>query len=135
MANTGDFEKSLDAAVEKLEAIMLRNLNMAGDLVANAAKDKVGVDSGALKADIRSEVENNGDQAKAVIGNSLDYAIYHHQGTGIYATDGSGRKTPWVYTDPKTGEKVWTQGSRPNPYLQDAVLENQGNIEKLLGGM
>ena len=64
MANTGDFEKSLDAAVEKLESIMLRNLNMAGDLVANAAKDKVGVDSGALKADIRSEVENNGDQLR-----------------------------------------------------------------------
>ena len=30
----------------------------------------------ALKADIRSEVENNGDQAKAIIGNSLEYAIF-----------------------------------------------------------
>ena len=39
------------------------------------------------------------DQAKmqAIIGNTLEYAIYQELGTGEYALEGKGRKGYWVY--------------------------------------
>lgn len=135
MADTGDFEASVDAAVDEIERMLIRNMGLALDQVANTAKTKVGVQSGALRADIRPlGVEVNGDEIVGAVGNTEEYAPYHHQGTGIYAQDGNGRKTPWVYQDPKTGQFVYTKGSKPNPYLKDAVEQEQGNISKLLGG-
>lgn len=129
-----EFERGVDAAVLKYVAIVAGNMQIAMDVVANNAKGKVGVDTGSLKADIKTGVEVDGVEVKGTVGNTLEHAVYHHQGTGIYATDGDGRKTPWGYTDPKTGEKIWTKGSKPNPYLQNAIDEEQGKITKLLGG-
>lgn len=135
MADTGDFEASVDKAVENIQELLIRNMGLALDQVANTAKTKVGVQSGALRADIRSlGIEIQGDEIVGHVGNTLEYASYHHQGTGIYAIDGNGRKTPWIYEDPKTGEKIFTRGSKPNPYLKDAVEQEQVTISKLLGG-
>lgn len=135
MADTGDFEASVDKAVENIQELLIRNMGLALDQVANTAKTKVGVQSGALRADIRSlGIEIQGDEIVGHVGNTLEYAPYHHQGTGIYAIDGNGRKTPWIYEDPKTGEKIFTRGSKPNPYLKDAVEQEQVTISKLLGG-
>lgn len=135
MANTGEFESSVDNAVKEIEQMLIRNMDVALDQVANTAKTKVGVRDGALRADIKSlGVEISSSEIIGSVGNTLEYAPYHHQGTGIYAADGNGRKTPWAYKDPKTGETIFTRGSKPNPYLKDAVEEEQGNISKLLGG-
>lgn len=135
MANTGEFESSVDNAVKEIEQMLIRNMDVALDQVANTAKTKVGVRDGALRADIKSlGVEISNSEIVGSVGNTLEYAPYHHQGTGIYAADGNGRKTPWAYKDPKTGETIFTRGSKPNPYLKDAVEEEQGNISKLLGG-
>lgn len=49
-----------------------------------------GLGSSSLKESITHEVENN----EAVIGSNKDYAVYVHQGTGIYAMNGDGRTTP-----------------------------------------
>lgn len=129
-----DFEQGVDAAVLKYVEILAENMQIAIDVIANTAKEKVGVDTGSLKADIKTGVEIDGAEVKGTVGNTLEHAVFHHQGTGIYATDGDGRKTPWGYKDPKTGEVIWTKGSKPNPYLQDAVDEEQSKISKLLGG-
>ncbi|MDN5493909.1 MAG: hypothetical protein L0G21_01345 [Lactococcus raffinolactis] len=113
----------------------MQNMELTLDHVAGKAKEKVGVGTGALRADTRSlGVEIVGDEVHGAVGNSLEHAIYHHQGTGIYAVSGDGRKTPWVYEDPKTGEKIYTRGSKPNPYLKDTIEQEQSTISKLLGG-
>lgn len=47
------------------------------------------------------------DQGKmqAIIGNTLEYAIYQELGTGEYALEGKGRKGYWVYVkDSDTGK-------------------------------
>ena len=135
MADTRAFEQSCDNSVNKMQELLMQNMEQTLDHVAGKAKEKVGVGTGALRADTRSlGVEIVGDEVHGAVGNSLEYAIYHHQGTGIYASDGNGRKTPWVYEDPKTGDKIYTRGSKPNPYLKDTIEQEQSTISKLLGG-
>ena len=135
MADTRAFEQACDNSVNKMQELLMQNMELTLDHVAGKAKEKVGVGTGALRADTRSlGVEIVGDEVHGAVGNSLEYAIYHHQGTGIYAEEGNGRKTPWVYEDPKTGEKIYTRGSKPNPYLKDTIEQEQSTISKLLGG-
>ena len=135
MADTRAFEQACDNSVNKMQELLMQNMELTLDHVSGKAKEKVGVGTGALRADTRSlGVEIVGDEVHGAVGNSLEYAIYHHQGTGIYASDGNGRKTPWVYEDPKTGEKIYTRGSKPNPYLKDTIEQEQSIISKLLGG-
>ena len=135
MADTRAFEQACDNSVNQMQELLMQNMELTLDHVAGKAKEKVGVGTGALRADTRSlGVEIVGDEVHGAVGNSLEYAIYHHQGTGIYASDGNGRKTPWVYEDPKTGEKIYTRGSKPNPYLKDTIEQEQSTISKLLGG-
>ena len=135
MADTRAFEQSCDNSVNKMQELLMQNMEQTLDHVAGKAKEKVGVGTGALRADTRSlGVEIVGDEVHGAVGNSLEHAIYHHQGTGIYAVNGDGRKTPWSYDDPKTGEEIWTKVSKPNPYLKDTIEQEQGNIAKWLGG-
>ena len=135
MVDTRAFEKACDEADKLVLDILVQNMELTLDHVAEKAKEKVGVGTGALRADTRSlGVEIVGDEVHGAVGNSLEHAIYHHQGTGIYAVNGDGRKTPWSYDDPKTGEKIWTRGSKPNPYLKDTIEQEQSTISKLLGG-
>ena len=135
MADTRAFEQDCDNSVNKMQELLMQNMELTLDHVAGKAKEKVGVGTGALRADTRSlGVKIVGDEVHGAVGNSLEYAIYHHQGTGIYASDGNGRKTPWVYEDQKTGEKIYTRGSKPNPYLKDTIEQEQSTISKLLGG-
>ena len=135
MADTRAFEQACDNSVNQMQELLMQNMELTLDHVAGKAKEKVGVGTGALRADTRSlGIEIVGDEVHGAVGNSLEYAIYHHQGTGIYASDGNGRKTPWVYEDPKTGEKIYTRGSKPNPYLKDTIEQEQSTISKLLGG-
>lgn len=135
MADTRAFEQSCDNSVNQMQELLMQNMEQTLEYVAGKAKGRVGVDTGALRADTRSlGVEIVGDEVHGAVGNSLEYAIYHHQGTGIYAVNGNGRKTPWVYEDPKTGEKIYTRGSKPNPYLKDTIEQEQSTISKLLGG-
>ena len=135
MADTRAFEQACDNSVNKMQELLMQNMEQTLEYVAGKAKGSVGVGTGALRTDTRSlGVEIVGDEVHGAVGNSLEYAIYHHQGTGIYASDGNGRKTPWVYEDPKTGEKIYTRGSKPNPYLKDTIEQEQSTISKLLGG-
>jgi hypothetical protein len=135
MADTSAFEKSCDDSVKQMQELILHNMESTLDYLAQKAGNKVGVDTGALRADTRSlGAKIVGDEVHGAAGNTLEYALYHHQGTGIYALNGDGRKTPWSYEDPRTGKKVFTKGSKPNPYLKDTIEQEQGNIAKLLGG-
>lgn len=135
MADTRAFEQSCDDAPKQLQKLLVQNMENTLDYLAQKAGGKVGVDTGALRADTKSLGSKVvGDEVHGAVGNTLEYALYHHQGTGIYAVDGDGRKTPWIYEDPRTGKKVFTKGSKPNPYLKDTIEQEQSNIAKWLGG-
>lgn len=76
----------------------------------------------------------------AIIGTNLEYAVYVHQGTGIYAVHGDGRKDAWTWYDPSGDYTVdgqpgfiTTIGQPPHPFLTDAlhtVIPQIPNIEE-----
>ncbi len=80
------------------------------------------------------------DSAKgeATVGNPLENAIWEEFGTGQYALNGDGRKTPWVYKDAK-GNWHRTSGKRPKRALQKAFIscrvKMQKRLEDILRGM
>lgn len=120
--------------VKLLPDAIAKGLELCGQIVENDAKRKCPVDDGTLRASIGHEVEDN----MCEIGTNVEYATFVHEGTGIYAVNGNGRKeVPWKY---KTPDGKWhtTKGQKPVPFLRDAVDENMNEFtkvfENLLGG-
>lgn len=102
-------------------------LGKACALVEGSAKEYCPAKTGDLRQSIAFEVLGN----IGVVGTNLYYAPYVHQGTGIHAKNGDGRKdVPWRYQD-KDGKWHSTEGQRPQPFLQDALDENKNNIRKI----
>jgi hypothetical protein len=57
------------------------------------------------------------------VGSNVPWAIFVEYGTGIYADNGQGRQSPWVWRD-KNGDYHWTRGIEPQHYLLKAVTEH-----------
>lgn len=100
-------------------------MKQACALVEGDAKKNCPVDDGQLRQSITYEITDNG--TVGVVGTNVEYAPYVHQGTGVYAVNGDGRKDRWSYKDE---EGVWhsTIGQKPNPFLEQALDENRKNI-------
>ena len=120
--------KGLDKLLGKLDTIqkeqcIQRALTKSCLIVEAQAKVNCPVDDGQLRQSIGSEVKGN----IGAIGTNVEYAPYVHQGTGIYAVNGDGRKTRWKYQDAK-GEWHSTIGQQPNPFLERALDANREEI-------
>lgn len=138
MSDQAAFEASIERAILEIYARLVANMTTATLVVERTAKQNCPVDQGILRADIKSEVKPGADEIVGEIGNTIEYAPYVHQGTGIYAVNGDGRKTPWFVPEIKggkyAGEGFWTRGQKPQPYLEDAKIENIGKITGILAG-
>lgn len=55
--------------------------------------------------------------------NGEPYPLYVEYGTGIYADNGQGRQSPWVWRD-KNGDYHWTRGIKPQHFLLKAITEH-----------
>lgn len=136
MADNSDFVKSLNRGKTQILDMLVGNMQASCLYVERDAKRNCPVDMGPLRASIHSEVDQEPDRIVGRIGSNMDYAPYVHNGTGIYAKDGNGRKTPWGY-EVKAGKYKgfhWTHGQKPQPFLQNAVIKNRAAISRLLGG-
>ena len=68
------------------------------------------------------------DNGVVYVGSIAGHSIYVEKGTGIWAEDGNGRKTPWVYYDQKTQQYVKTRGMHKQPFLGPAFENNKSQI-------
>ena len=98
-------------------------------LVVRSAKQKAPVgETGNLRALIaKGEATPVGIEVRS----HAEYSVYQEYGTGIYAENGKGRKTPWAY--PSGGGFVWTRGNHPQPFMRPALDENKAEFEAILG--
>ena len=64
---------------------VFRILNQKANQVKNVAVSLAPVDQGKLRSSIASTVQNEGGQPVAYVGTNVDYAIYVHEGTGLYS--------------------------------------------------
>ena len=120
--------KGLDELLKKLDnlqsdQIVKEALTKSCLIVEAEAKERCPYDDGQLKQSITSVVNKN----TGAVGTNVEYAPYVHQGTGIYAVNGDGRKTRWKYQDAK-GEWHSTIGQPPNPFLEKALDANREEI-------
>ncbi len=136
MDDNREFIKSIEEATLKIITDTRKNMNTAVKLIEGEAKKECPVDMGILRASMFSRVEVNDAEIIGIIGNTMSYSVYIHQGTGLYATNGDGRKTPWRYKSLAGKYKGWhyTKGQAPNPFLDRAKLNSRQKITKLLGG-
>lgn len=131
------FRSAMENATTTMIARAVENMNTACLVVERKAKVKCPVDMGILRGSMFSKVSLSGGRIVGRIGNQMEYAPYVHQGTGIYATDGNGRQTPWGYMVLRgkyAGFHI-THGQKPQPFLDKAKIEEKDRISFILGGV
>ena len=130
--------EGLDKLIDKIEDIsdvqaIASAMQDACNLVEGAAKDKAPKDTGALRRSITSKIEVNGSEIDGIVFTPLEYAPYVEYGTGLFAENGNGRQTPWVYRDDE-GNYHYTHGQHPQPFLRPALNENKDEIIQIIKG-
>ena len=135
MPDNDEFIRSMENTTLKMVMDMSRKMDKACLVVESQAKQNCQVDIGILRASITSETEVTAREIVGRVGTNEEYGPYVHNGTGIYAKDGNGCKTPWGYTVRAGKHKGfhWTQGQRPQPFLENAKLEKKSAVERILG--
>jgi len=106
--NSGEILRALE---EKKKAA----LTGIGIQAEGFAKRSTPVDLGTLRNSMTHAVR--GDDV--YIGSNIPYAGFVELGTGIYASDGKGRKSPWGYYD-RNGKYHVTRGQKPHHMLKKA---------------
>lgn len=96
--------------------------------VERRAKRLVPVNHGLLRASITARVVYRGSLPIGQVGTKVKYAIYVHEGTGIYGPRGTPitpKKSPFLVFKPK-GSKNYirvksVKGMKATPFLRDAL--------------
>ena len=117
-----DVLANLENTIDKIKVCESVAIDRGCQVIENKAKELCPVDDGVLRASITHKVqESSVGTITGTVGTGVEYAPYVHQGTGLFAVDGDGRKEPWVYKDAK-GQFHKTIGQKPQPFLLDASI-------------
>lgn len=106
------FAKRLDRS--KSQALKAAAAVLHGS-AAQIIRDEGRVDTGAMMGGFG--IEEKGSEV--VLYNAQEYAIYHEYGTGVWAEDGKGRETPWVYFNEKLQQYVETDGMEAIAFMRN----------------
>lgn len=133
-----EFKSSMENATAEIITRTIAKMQLVCQEVVRETKkncDSI-TDLGYLRASIFSQVGFDGSGIVGRVASSSEIAVYVHQGTGLYAVNGDGRKTPWGYEvlSGKYKGFHWTHGQKPNPFLQKARDENKDKILGILAG-
>ena len=107
------------------EAVM-KGIEKGALRVEAAAKENCKVDEGLLRASIDHKLAP--ETLSATVGTNLKYAAYVEFGTGVHATKGGGRTTPWVFKG-SNGKWHTTTGQRAKPFMYPALVSNVDKIK------
>ena len=122
-----EYKSYKDEVLLAIKEAEQRALLIVGTLAKSEAILLAPVDSGKLRQSIDYQLEED----RVLVGSYSSYSIYVEKGTGVYAEDNNGRKTPWVYYDNKRNQYVYTKGSKPQPFIMPAVTKNKKEIVKV----
>lgn len=95
--------------------------------VANVARQQAPVQDGFLRASIATSVELRGGKMIGTVYSSLEYAIYVHEGTGLYGPRRAvirprrARALVFKLQGGPTVFAAYTRGQRPQRFLVDAL--------------
>ena len=100
-------------------------LEEVGGEVESQTKRNTKVDTGKTKGSWEHVV--NADKMEVQIGSRYQNALWEEFGTGIYALNGDGRKTKWVYRT-EDGKYHTTVGKKPRRALFRAYQSKKNTI-------
>ena len=123
------FENNSVEVKEALDQACVGWLYEAAGELESQTKRNTPVDSGQLKSSWDYDIDEY--TQKAVIGSPLQNAIWNEFGTGQYALNSDGRKTPWKYQDRK-GQWHTTTGKRPRRSLEKAFNSLKTKLQQAL---
>jgi hypothetical protein len=129
------FKDNTDAVIANLEknaAVMLEELGMRVERYMKentpvGTTESTGVQH-YIGGTLRQSMTHMVIGYELYVGSDLSYAPYVEYGTGIYASDGTGRKSPWVWRD-KNGEYHWTRGIHPQHMILKAVTNHDAEYK------
>lgn len=105
-----------------------RGLKVQRKAKLNLQRNPMRVDTGRLRSSIQVQLVMVGGKPVVRVGTNVFYALYVHDGTGIYGPRGvpitphTAKMLSWKA---KSGKRVYAKsvkGMRPNPFLKDAVM-------------
>lgn len=124
---------ALTAILQSPSGGVAKDLFRRGKKVETRAKQNLErsprrVDTGLLRSSINTQLIMLGGKITVRVGTGVFYALYVHDGTGLYGPKGA-------YIVPKTakflswklkgGKRVYAlkvRGMKPNPFLRDAII-------------
>lgn len=134
--NTPQLHEALDSWAERVLTLWgMKVKDYAQLLVPTGTAESTGIEGyvgGALKQSLTFVL----DLAKktVTIGSNLFYSVYVELGTGVHATNGNGRKTPWVWKD-FNGKWHFTRGMRAanegKGFLRPAVEDHIDELRQI----
>lgn len=114
-----------------IKDLLRRGLKVESQAKRNLGSNPKRVNTGRLRSDVKTTIVTFGGKPRVRVGTSLKYAIFVHEGTGLYgplhhlivpknkkalrwkSKGGKGKKG---YTFSK-----WSRGMQPNPFLRNAL--------------
>ncbi len=134
--------ESLGGTVVSIRKEMVQNMGDVADMMARKAP----TDTEKLKPNIQVKDDSTDTELLVKAGifaeSAINYAIYQEYGTGIYAENGQGRQTPWLWQVKsqkwadifgiEVGQSVLWHGNQPHPFIRPAWDENKDKIEEKL---
>ena len=121
-----EFKDFTKIVLDKIQETGEQFLEEVGGEVESQAKRNTKVDTGKTKGSWEHKVD--ADKMEVQIGSRYKNALWEELGTGIYALNGDGRKTPWVYKNPKDGKFYTTVGKKPRRALYNAYNSKKNLI-------
>lgn len=128
---TVEIDMDLDKLVGAIESATVRGLEDALDDIQIEVKNISRIDTGETSESYKTtvEVDSKNNVVHGVIGSNEMNAIWEEFGTGIYAENNDGRKTPWVYQG-SDGNWYTTVGKKANMPLRRAIQNKGNNVQK-----
>ena len=108
----------------------LQFVTEGGQAIRSEMASRAPVRLGNLKGSIQVETFVEDGIPTSETGPTAEYAPYVEYGTGIYAADGSGRKTPWRYKDEEGNWHV-TSGQEAQPFAEPGFQAAKPQIDRL----
>lgn len=123
-------QAGLDEILRSPTGPVVKEVTKRTRTTSNLAKRKVGVDTGRLKSAIQYTVNIQHDKVIGTVGAMVQYARYHHDGTGIHGPTGrpiTPKNGPFLVFTPKGAKQAvfakQVSGAKANPFLTDALAE------------
>ena len=139
---TVEFVSHIDDVLNASSEKLMRAAEVIGGMMESKAKTYITdavyatpsgtyIRTGNLRNSITHDAVESDHDITIAVGSDVEYAPYVELGTGIYASDGKGRKTPWKYQDHQ-GKWHTTRGMEARPFLRPAVENHIREYQEVL---